>query len=182
VKCEKGVPTGGGRGFRHVGYCLIPFHHPSEQVNQPKVLVDNDVSTTTNISVNRMAKRMKGNLGKYQERENATYRRSCAWVGDVGILLEASVWSRHSRAHLVTFPVPTLLYYSSYHISLCHIYYDIIYHYVIYIIVIYIIMSYISLSSYVISCHIIYHIYIYHIVYIIYISYQTSYHISHHII
>ena len=69
MKCEKGVPTGDARGFRHLGYCFIPFQHPSKQVNQPKVLVDNDVSTTTNISVTRMSKRMKGKLGKYRERE-----------------------------------------------------------------------------------------------------------------
>ena len=39
----------GARGFRHSAYCIIPFQHRLEQVHQPKVLVDNDVPTATNI-------------------------------------------------------------------------------------------------------------------------------------
>jgi hypothetical protein len=70
----------------HFAFCCIPFQHTLEHAIQPKVLFDNHVSTTNNISVNRMARPMEGKFGKFHEWESATSRRKCAGVGDLGLL------------------------------------------------------------------------------------------------
>jgi hypothetical protein len=70
----------GAQCVKFSAYCYIPLQLPLPNVNAPKTLVTSfgyHVIITTTSSVNRMARRLEGNIGRYTGGGSVTHRGGC---------------------------------------------------------------------------------------------------------